>query len=257
MGTAAAINPNAKLPADIQPPLHMGSHHPQRKRVLFVTSEFSDLIKCGGLGDVSAALPRALAPQHDIRLLIPGYRQVVESGWPIRIVGHVRGLAALPPCRIGRMDLADGLIVYVLLNPVLYERDGTPYQNLWIISRGPTSHGCTRLASGHMSELRQLAPSASKTLEAVATHRNLPECYDVFDVDGDGTPAVMGVQYYLAFRSDGHTPVKAYVANRREPYYRWLYGDNAVLGAVGQVRIKEVPVCRFAGRKAFGRRLER
>ncbi|MGA4321417.1 glycogen synthase GlgA [Ectopseudomonas hydrolytica] len=127
MGTAAAINPNAKLPADIQPPLHMGSHHPQRKRVLFVTSEFSDLIKCGGLGDVSAALPRALAPQHDIRLLIPGYRQVVESGWPIRIVGHVRGLAALPPCRIGRMDLADGLIVYVLLNPVLYERDGTPY----------------------------------------------------------------------------------------------------------------------------------
>ena len=33
--------------------------NPNRKKVLFVTSEIADLVKTGGLGDVSAALPRA------------------------------------------------------------------------------------------------------------------------------------------------------------------------------------------------------
>ena len=31
-----------------------------RRRVLFVTSEISDYVQTGGLGEVSAALPRAL-----------------------------------------------------------------------------------------------------------------------------------------------------------------------------------------------------
>lgn len=130
MGNAAAtarINSHAMVPAPLQPPLYVESVQSQKKRILFVTSEFADLIKVGGLGDVSAALPRALSAHHDIRVLIPGYRQVVESGRPIRIVGQVNGLAALPACKIGRMDLADGLIVYVLLNPDLYDRDGNPY----------------------------------------------------------------------------------------------------------------------------------
>jgi hypothetical protein len=134
------------------------------------------------------------------------------------------------------------------------ERSGKPYQNLWIIGRGPTSHGCTRLASGHMSELRQIVPSESDTLTQVKTYRNLPGCYEVFDIDGDGKDEVMGVQYYLGYRSNEHTPVKAWVSNRREPFYRWLYGDNVAIGAVGATRIKEVPVCRFVGlRKASER----
>ena len=130
------------------------------------------------------------------------------------------------------------------------ERSGKPYENLWIISRGPTSHGCTRLASGHMSELRQMVPSESPVLTEVQTYRNHPGCYDVFDIDGDGKDEVMGVQYYLAYRSSEHTPIKAYVTNRREPYYRWLYGDNVELGAVGATRIKSVPVCRFVGKRS-------
>ena len=130
------------------------------------------------------------------------------------------------------------------------ERSGKPYENLWIISRGPTSHGCTRLASGHMSELRQIVPAESDVLTQVKSYRNLPGCYDVFDIDGDGKGEVMGVQYYLAYKSNEHTPVKAYVSNRREPFYRWLYGDNLELGAVGKTRVKDAPVCRFVGRKA-------
>jgi hypothetical protein len=134
---------------------------------------------------------------------------------------------------------------------VVSERDGKkPYQNLWIVARGPTSHGCTRLASGHMSELRQIVPSRSDVLQRVVTFRNLPQCYDVFDIGGDGASAAMGVQYYLAYRSNEHTPVRAWVANRREPFYHWLYGANVELADPGHTRLRQVPTCRFVGRKA-------
>jgi hypothetical protein len=133
---------------------------------------------------------------------------------------------------------------------VVSERDGKkPYQNLWIASRGPTSHGCTRLGSGHMSELRNSLPASSEVLAEVDTFRNLPQCYDVFDIDGSGTPEVMGVQYYLAYRSNEHTPVAAYVTNKREPFYQWMYGDDIELGPVGQAKLKTVPICRFIGKK--------
>ncbi|MFN2427443.1 MAG: hypothetical protein ABR587_13465 [Candidatus Binatia bacterium] len=132
---------------------------------------------------------------------------------------------------------------------VVSERDGKPFQNLWIVGRGPTSHGCTRLPSGHMSELRQISPTSSDTLTRVKNYRNPSQCYDVFDLRGDDKPAVMGVQYYLAYKSSEHTPVRAYAPNRREPFYTWLYGTNIEMGPVGQARLKEVPVCRFVGLK--------
>ncbi|WP_407316812.1 glycogen synthase GlgA [Pseudomonas sp. nanlin1] len=103
------------------------THSVTKQKVLFVTSEIADLVKTGGLGDVSAALPRAMSPLHDVRVLIPGYPQVVNSDNPIHVVGELGGHAALPPCKIGRMDMKDGLVIYVLLCPELYEREGTPY----------------------------------------------------------------------------------------------------------------------------------
>jgi hypothetical protein len=102
-----------------------------------------------------------------------------------------------------------------------------------------------------MSELRQMAPTSSEDLVKVNSYRNEPYCHDVFDIEGDGKLEVMGVQYYLAFKStNDHVPSAAYVTNKREPFYRWLYGQNVNLGSVGQTTIKEVPVCRFAPRKA-------
>ncbi|MEB0268346.1 glycogen/starch synthase, partial [Pseudomonas sp. 5B4] len=98
-----------------------------RRKVLFVTSELADLVKTGGLGDVSAALPRAMRHLHDVRVLIPGYPQVLNSGNPIHVISELGGHAALPPCKIGRMDMKDGLVIYVLICPELYEREGTPY----------------------------------------------------------------------------------------------------------------------------------
>lgn len=111
----------------LRPRMQVHSLEPNNRKILFVTSEFAGLVKVGGLGDVSAALPRALSKHHDIRVLIPGFKQILDSGVPVRIVGRLDGHAALPPCRIGRIDLDDGLIIYLVICPELYERDGTPY----------------------------------------------------------------------------------------------------------------------------------
>src|SRR6185295_12788980 len=40
------------------------------------------------------------------------------------------------------------------------------------------------------------------------------------------------------------------VTNKREPFYRWIYGDNIEMGELGKAKLKEVPVCRYVGRKA-------
>ena len=123
------------------------------------------------------------------------------------------------------------------------------YQNLWLVSRGPSSHGCTRLDSGQMSEMREAMPSSSDAMAGIPTYRNLSQCYEVFDVNGDGTPEVMGVQYYVAYKSIKHKPHSARAPNDRKSYYEWLYGDNISYNADGSAILKEVPVCRFVGEK--------
>ena len=129
------------------------------------------------------------------------------------------------------------------------ERSGKPYQNLWIVARGPTSHGCTRLPSGHMSELRQIVPSESDTLTHVQTFRNLPGCYDVFDIDGDLQPEVMGVRYFIAYSLINGKPDRLRVKNERRAYYDWLYGGDLSFEN-DQGVFHDVRDCRFVGRDA-------
>src|SRR6201987_2114741 len=86
-----------------------------------------DFVRVGGLAAVSAALPRALRPWTDIRVLLPGYSDVVEQLTHIQIVGHCPQLAEKAPCPLGRAWTPDGLPVYALLCPQLYDRPGNPY----------------------------------------------------------------------------------------------------------------------------------
>ena len=91
-------------------------------RVLFVTPEYAPLTKTGGLGDVSGALPAALREQGtDVRLLLPGYSQVVEQ----------TKLAERATLRVLGFDvrLLEGEGLLVLDCPQLYRRDGGPYQD--------------------------------------------------------------------------------------------------------------------------------
>lgn len=97
-------------------------------KVLFVTSEFADFAKAGGLGDVSAGLTRALRRRGiDLRLLLPAYPSVISKANDITVVAHLPGHAGIAPCCIGRTETDDGLPLYLVLEPSLYQRNGSPY----------------------------------------------------------------------------------------------------------------------------------
>src|SRR6202020_763246 len=86
-----------------------------------------DFIRVGGLAAVSAALPRALRRWTDVRVLLPGYSDVVEQFTHIQIGGQSPALAEMPACSLGLASTRDGLPVYILLCPQLYDRPGNPY----------------------------------------------------------------------------------------------------------------------------------
>ncbi len=98
-------------------------------RVLFVTPEIADFVKVGGLGEVSAALPRSLLANCDVRVLVPGYRSVLARRDEMTLVRTLPGLAGIPPCGLGRIRMPDGLAIYVVLCDELYDRDGSPYND--------------------------------------------------------------------------------------------------------------------------------
>ena len=103
--------------------------NPSPLRVLFATPECAPLVKTGGLGDVSAALPVAVrALGTDIRILLPGYRQVLAQLPDCRELARLAPMADFPRARLLQGQLASGVALFVLDCPQLYDRDGGPYQ---------------------------------------------------------------------------------------------------------------------------------
>jgi len=99
-------------------------------RVLFVTSEAAPLIKTGGLGDVSAALPAALHGMGvDARVLLPGYPQVLKALPSLQIATDFPVLPGFPPARLLSGTLPDSVPLWVVECPELYLRGGGPYQD--------------------------------------------------------------------------------------------------------------------------------
>jgi len=95
-------------------------------RVLAVASEVYPIVKTGGLADVAGALPIALkAHGVEMRTLMPGYPDVTRMlagaseirRWPDYFGGPGRLLAGS----------RDGLDLFVLDVPHLYDRPGNPY----------------------------------------------------------------------------------------------------------------------------------
>jgi len=128
-------------------------------------------------------------------------------------------------------------------------RDGQPFRKLWLLSRGPMSHGCTHLNTGHIAELRQMLPADSDLLYDVDVFLTRSEDYDVFDVDGDLVPEVMGVRYFIAYSLVAGKPDRLRVKNERRAFYDWLYaGDLQYEG--DQAVFSDVHDGRFVGRDA-------
>jgi starch synthase len=96
-------------------------------RILFATPEVSDFVQVGGLAAVSAALPRALQGFADIRVIIPGYSEVLAGLEDLAIIGRCPAFAGLPAFEVGFGRAADGMPYYVVVCPGLFERVGSPY----------------------------------------------------------------------------------------------------------------------------------
>jgi len=96
-------------------------------RILFATPEVSDFVQVGGLAAVSAALPRALRAFADIRVVIPGYSEVLARLENLTIITSYPSFAGLPAFEVGFGRAADGLPYYVVVCPGLFERVGSPY----------------------------------------------------------------------------------------------------------------------------------
>ena len=130
-------------------------------------------------------------------------------------------------------------------------RTGKPYPRLWLLSRGPMSHGCTHVNAGHISELRQMLPSSEKLLPQVVTYRNKSNHFDVFDIDGDGQPEVMGVKYFHAYSLKRKKPYKRRAPADRKSFYKWLYVNGYRYDADGGLVFDQAPTSRFVRKNAY------
>ena len=64
--------------------------------ILFLSSEVAPFAKTGGLGDVSAALPRALHKRgHDVRVFMPMYSRIEQNKYRFRSIDSLRGMKVM------------------------------------------------------------------------------------------------------------------------------------------------------------------
>jgi len=140
-------------------------------KVLFATSEVAPLVKTGGLGDVSGALPAALcAIGVDVRVLVPGYRQVIAQLAQYEAVAVFDNLPGFPSARLLSGVMPNGVPLLVLDCPELYQRDGGPYQDAggedWIDNP---------LRFGLLSKIAAVLGSSASPLD---WHPDLVHCND-------------------------------------------------------------------------------
>ncbi|MDE2167192.1 MAG: glycogen synthase GlgA [Alphaproteobacteria bacterium] len=100
-------------------------------RVLFVSSEIYPLAKTGGLADVSAALPRALAALGvEVHLVLPGYPKAMQSAANKVVAAEFPNLIGTGAVRLISGRTPDsGLPIWLVDCPALFRRPGGLYQN--------------------------------------------------------------------------------------------------------------------------------
>lgn len=98
-------------------------------RVLHAAAELYPWVKTGGLGDVIAALPPALAALGtDMRLVLPGFTPFLDA-FALTEIARLRTPFAVERVRIALGRLPDSAVAaYLVDHPAFYDRPGTPYQ---------------------------------------------------------------------------------------------------------------------------------
>lgn len=97
-------------------------------KILFAASEATPWIKTGGLADVAGALPLALRRLGvDARLILPAYRSVLERAGEVTVRAELRLGGLTRGARLLETAGAEGLPVYLVEAPELFDRVGHPY----------------------------------------------------------------------------------------------------------------------------------
>ncbi|MDF7679764.1 glycogen synthase GlgA [Enterobacteriaceae bacterium ESL0689] len=98
-------------------------------RVLHVCSEIFPLLKTGGLADVIGALPAAqITAGEDSRILLPAFPAIREGVTDAQVVTQRETFAGPITLLFAHFN---GLSLYLIEAPHLYDRPGSPYHDAW------------------------------------------------------------------------------------------------------------------------------
>jgi starch synthase len=205
-------------------------------RVLFVSSEVYPLAKTGGLADVSAALPKALAALGvDMQLIMPGYPQALECAANKAIAAEFDDAMGAGTARLISGRTPDsGLPLWLVDCPALFARDGGPYQDEhghdWsdnLHRFGLFSHVAARLARGDLVESFR-----ADLVHAHDWHAGLVPA--ILAASGGARPATLFTMHNLAYQgvfpAERH-PVLAFSPNALGPEGLEFYGRISLLKA--------------------------
>ncbi|WP_336298445.1 glycogen synthase GlgA [Ramlibacter tataouinensis] len=165
--------------------------------VLFATPECAPYVKTGGLGDVSGALPAALAARgHDVRVLLPAYRGMKVSGE----LGDGIDLPASgpwPAAQLLPVKADNGVTLLLLACPALYQRAGGPY-----LDSSGRDYADNALRFGFLSRVAALLGTAGSPIEG----------WQADIVHANDWPCALAPLYLAhARKQDTHRPVAASV----------------------------------------------
>jgi starch synthase len=139
-------------------------------RLLYATSECAPWIKTGGLGDVAAGLPHALADAGvDVRVLMPAYPRVLEHAPNAPVIARWPATSTFPAVDLLDAVLPSGVPLLLLRCPPLYERSGGPYQDA---DGGDWPDNMLRFACLAQAAARLSAPTSPLSWQPEVLHCN-------------------------------------------------------------------------------------
>jgi len=98
----------------------------KKLKILFASSEVTPFAKTGGLADVSASLPAAIAsPGHQVRIVMPMYRSVMKGAFKLKPLGKLLEVplrGQLLKDKIFYLEIGHNLLIYFLKLDKFFDR---------------------------------------------------------------------------------------------------------------------------------------